>query len=96
MVGDVLAIPDSLAVRLLDHRCVVEAPRLLNVRRLQVRSHITHSAPRERNRPPMTDREHADCTIRTRDRPDRDELLSHRCLTWPQVYAESCSPLPSL
>ncbi len=38
-VGYVLAVPDSPAVRLLDHRRVVEAPRLLNVRRLQVVSH---------------------------------------------------------
>ncbi len=38
-MGYVLAVPDSPAVRLLDHRRVVEAPRLLNVRRLQVVSH---------------------------------------------------------
>jgi len=36
---DVLAVPDSLAVRVLDHCGEVEAPRLLNVRRLQVGSH---------------------------------------------------------
>src|SRR6266849_7256634 len=46
-VGYVLAVPDSPAVRLLDHRRVVEAPRLLNVRRLQVVSHnhVLLSAP---------------------------------------------------
>jgi len=38
-VGDVLAVPDSLAVRPPDDRGVVEASRLLNVRRLQVGSH---------------------------------------------------------
>ena len=54
MVGDVLAAPDSLAVRPLDDCREIEAPRLLNVRRLEVGSHIIHSAPRERNRPPKT------------------------------------------
>jgi hypothetical protein len=39
VVGDVLAAPDSLAIRLLNHCRVVEATRLLNVRRLQVGSH---------------------------------------------------------
>ena len=39
MVSDVFAAPDPLAVRLLDHCRVVEAPRLLNVGRLQVGSH---------------------------------------------------------
>ncbi len=53
-MGDVLATPDSLAVRLLEDCRVVEAPRLLNVRRLQVGSHIIHSAPRERNSRTMT------------------------------------------
>jgi hypothetical protein len=38
-VRDVLAAPDSLAVRLLDHGGVVEAPSLLNACRLQVVSH---------------------------------------------------------
>jgi hypothetical protein len=38
-MGDVLAVPDSLAVRLLDHGGVVEATLLLNARRLQVESH---------------------------------------------------------
>src|SRR5712692_2653167 len=48
MVSDVLAAPDFLAVPVLDHCRVVGAPRLLNVSRLQVGSHVTHSAPRER------------------------------------------------
>src|SRR5713101_8005346 len=54
-MGDVLAVPDSLAVRLLDDSRVVEAPRLSNVRRLQVGSHnhpILLSA--QRGRPAMT------------------------------------------
>ena len=48
-MGYVLAVPDSPAVRLLDHRRVVEAPRLLNVRRLQVLSHnhILLSSPKK-------------------------------------------------
>lgn len=63
-MGNVLAAPDSLAVRLLDHCRVVEAARLLNVRGLQVGSHITHSAPRERQHPPMTLWKHAEGEIR--------------------------------
>jgi hypothetical protein len=58
-VGYVLAVPDSPAVRLLDHRRVVEAPRLLNVRRLQVVSHNHILLSAQRSRPPMTLCKHA-------------------------------------
>lgn len=51
---DVLAVPDFLAVRLLDHSGVVEAPRLLNVRRVQVGSHKPILLQAQRGRPPMT------------------------------------------
>lgn len=91
MVGDVLATPDSLAVRLLDHCRVVEASRQLNVGRFQFGSHTTHSAPRERNRPPMTVWKRAEREIclsegavllrrppLSRDRPNRDEQPAHR------------------
>ncbi len=58
-MGYVLAVPDSLAVRLLDHRRVVEAPRLLNIRRLQVVSHNHILLSAQRSRPPMTLCKHA-------------------------------------
>ncbi len=58
-MGYVLAVPDSPAVLLLDHRRVVEAPRLLNVRRLQVVSHNHILLSGQRNRPPMTLCKHA-------------------------------------
>jgi hypothetical protein len=52
VVGDVLAVPDPLAVRLLNHCRVVEAPRLLNVGRFQVGSHEPILLSARRSRPP--------------------------------------------
>ena len=49
-----LAVPDTLAVRLLDDRRVVEAPCLLNVRRLQVETHNPILLSAQRSRPPTT------------------------------------------
>jgi hypothetical protein len=62
--------------------------------------HMTHSVPRERNRPPTTAWKRTEREIRlpaeagpssapsfNRDRPDRDDLPSHRRFSWPQVYA---------
>jgi hypothetical protein len=107
VVGDVLATPDCLAVLLLNHCRVVGASRLLNVGRLQVGSHIPHSAPREKNRPPTTvwkpaEREirlparggHSSAPLLSRHRPDRDGLPSYSKFSWPQVYAALKRPAP--
>ena len=87
MVRNVLAAPDSQTVCLLDHSSEVEAPRLLNVRRLQGGSHVTHSAPRER-----TDGQRNSGSMphsRFASRQGWAVVGAHSPpFSWPRVYAE--------